>query len=353
MMMVVLSSAVLGSAGYIFSPYLLKVLGVTADVYQNALDFMHVSFIGIVFIFTYAMFQALMRGIGQVRLPLLIVLGTVLLNFLLDPLFIFGGGPVHPHGVLGAALATLTTQGLASLLGVIISLRGRHGIQLFWRNLRPDFSYIKRASIELSARGLGPMMMSFLATSFGTLTIATYGVGLYVLQAITVPAMGLSMAVSTLVGQNMGAGNINRAVKTARLGALWGFLILSTIGLVAFISASSLAAFFVSHDPQVIEDASRFIRIMSLSWRCIGLQLCLIATFRASGNTLTAMVIALVSQWVVQFPIAYVLSRHTALHSFGLWWSFPISSLVCALATIVWFAKEDWVKIRLTEEVTA
>jgi putative MATE family efflux protein len=264
MMMVVLTSAVLGSGGYILSPHLLKLLGVTPDVYHGALGFMHVSFIGIVFIFTYAMFQALMRGIGQTRLPLLIVLGTVLLNFLLDPFFIFGWGVIRPQGVMGAAMATLTTQGLAALIGIVIFLRGRHGIQLSLGALRPDFGYIKRAfflglpgSIELSTRGLGPMVMSFLATSFGTLTIATYGVGLYVLQVVTVPAMGLSMAVSTVVGQNMGAGNVTRAARAARLGALSGFLILSAVGIIAFFSAPSLARFFVPRDPQVIAQAAQ------------------------------------------------------------------------------------------------
>ncbi|HVI91342.1 MAG TPA: MATE family efflux transporter [Dongiaceae bacterium] len=88
MLMVTLTSVVPGAVGYVLSPYLLELLGVASDVYASALGFMRVSFIGIVFI--YAMFQALMRGIGQTRVPLLIVLGTVLLNFALDPLFIFG-----------------------------------------------------------------------------------------------------------------------------------------------------------------------------------------------------------------------------------------------------------------------
>jgi Na+-driven multidrug efflux pump len=116
---------------------------VAADVYAGALGFMCVSFVGIIFVFIYAMFQALMRGVGQTKIPLLIVLGTVILNFLLDPLFIFGYGP--GMGVMGAALATLVTQALASVVGFAIFLRGRHGIQLSWRDLKPDLPYVKRA----------------------------------------------------------------------------------------------------------------------------------------------------------------------------------------------------------------
>src|SRR3984885_4916589 len=179
MVMVMLTSAVLGAAGYLVAPYLLDLLEVAPDVYAGALGFMRVSFVGIIFVFLYAMFQALMRGVGETRMPLIIVLGTGVLNFILDPRFIFGGGPRPPLGVMGAAFATLTTQALAAALGMVIFLRGRHGIHLSWRGFLPDPVYIRRAfalglpgSIELSVRGIGPMLLSFLVAGFGTVTLA-------------------------------------------------------------------------------------------------------------------------------------------------------------------------------------
>jgi len=357
MMMVTLTSIVLGATGYLLSPYLLKLLGVAPDVYDGALGFMRISFIGIIFVFIYAMFQALMRGIGKTKIPLLIVLGTVFLNFLLDPLFIFGIGPLPPQGVRGAAFATLITQALAALIGMIIFLRGRHGIHLSPKSFRPDLKYIKYAfflgfpgSVELSTRGLGLMVMSFLVASFGTLTIAAYGVGSNILQVVTIPAMGLSMAVSTLVGQNMGAGNIKRAARVTVLGALCGFVLLTLVGIIAYIFAPAFVAFFVPHVPEVITQGAQFIRIMCLAWGGIGVQLCIVSAFRASGNMLVAMVIALVSQWMIQFPMAYVLSKHTPLESAGLWWSFPVTNVIVSLVSIGWFARGDWKKTRLTQE---
>src|SRR5690242_3328046 len=88
-LMVAITSVVLGAIGYALSPLLLRLLGVAPEVFDGGLAFMRVSFIGIIFVFVYAMFQSLMRGVGQVRIPLLIVLATVALNFVLDPLFIF------------------------------------------------------------------------------------------------------------------------------------------------------------------------------------------------------------------------------------------------------------------------
>jgi Na+-driven multidrug efflux pump len=258
---------------------------------------------------------------------------------------------------MGAALATLTTQGLAALLGIAIFLRGRHGIQLSWRGFRPDPAYIRRAfflglpgSIELATRGLGPMLLSFLVASFGTVTLAGYGVGSNILQFVTIPAMGMSQAVSTLVSQNMGAGNPQRATRITLLGAGASFAILSAVGLIAYLFAPALVAFFVPRAPDVIAEGARFIRIMCLAWGGIGVQLCVVSAFRASGNMLAAMVIALVSQFMLQFPLAYILSKHTSLQASGLFWSFPITTIIIALVAACWFAQGGWKATVLTEE---
>lgn len=357
MLMVFLTAVVLGLAGYYLSPYFLRLLGVEQDVYHDALQFMHISFIGVIFVFTYAIFQAIMRGVGQVKVPLYIVLATVLMNFVLDPLFIFGYGDLPGLGVRGAALATLVTQAIAAIIGVTIFMRGKHGIQLNLRSFIPDYVYIKRAfylgapgSVELSARALGLIIMSFLVASFGTVTIASYGVGSNILQFVTIPAMGLSMAVSTLVGQNIGAKNIERASKIAILGTIWGFIGLSIIGVIAYFSASYLVAFFVPNDPLVIENGAAFVRIMCLTWGFIGVQLCIVSAFRASGNMLNTMLLSLISQWVIQFPIAYVLSKHSGLGAHGIWWSFAITNIAIAFISVAWFSRGSWKNKRLTED---
>jgi Na+-driven multidrug efflux pump len=179
--------------------------------------------------------------------------------------------------------------------------------------------------------------------------LAAYGVGSNILQVVMVPAMGLSMAISTLVGQNIGAGNIERAAQIGRLGGLLGFASLSFFGIVVFLFAPQLVAVFVPGDAAVIEAGAGFLRIMSLAWGFLGLQFALTGVFRASGNMVLTMVLTLVSQWVVQFPLAYVLSKHTDLHEQGIWWALPVSNIVTALITLCLYAKGDWKKKRLIE----
>jgi putative MATE family efflux protein len=357
LLMVAITSVVLGAVGYLLTPIILHLMGVAPDVYTNALKFMRVSFAGLIFTFGFVMFQSIMRGIGQVKMPMFIVLGTVILNLALDPIFIFGWGPIARYGVMGAAMATFGTQALAAIIGFVVLLKGKYGVHLKITDFKPDFSFIKKAfllgfptSIEQSARALGLTVMTFLIASFGTLAVASYGVGSNILQFIIIPAMGLSMAVSILVGQNIGAGNIKRASDIARLGAIISFVILSIVGIIIFIFAPNFITIFVPGDPAVIQAGTIFVRTMALTFGFMGVQMALTGVFRASGNMVVAMVLALISQWVLQFPIAYILSKHTSLSINGLWWAFPISNVLTTLITIAWYSKGDWKNKKLTEE---
>jgi putative MATE family efflux protein len=258
---------------------------------------------------------------------------------------------------MGAAIATLVTQGIAAIIGVVILWRGMHGVHVRRADLVPDFDYVKRAfflgfpaSIEMSARALALMMMTFLITSFGTLTLAAYGVGSNVVSVIIIPAMGLSMAISTLVGQNIGAGDIERAARIGRLGGVLGFASLSMLGLLVFLFPASIVAFFVPDDPAVITAGAEYLRIVAPAWGFLGLQFALTGVLRASGNMVMTMVLTLVSQWVLQFPLAYVLSMHTTLGTRGIWWAFPITNVAISLITICVYARGDWKKKRLLDE---
>jgi putative MATE family efflux protein len=357
LLMVAILSAFLGTLGYFLAPGILKLMGVTPAVFTGALSFMRIAFMGLIFTFGFAMFQSIMRGIGQATLPMFIVLGTVILNFALDPLFIFGYGPFAGHGVMGAAIATLCTQGLAMLCGLFVLFGGKYGIHLHLRDFTPDVAFMKRAfflgfpaSIEQSARALGLTVMTFLITSFGTLAVASYGAGSNILQFVMITALGFSMSVSTLVGQNIGAGKIERASAIARLGAFLAFGIFTVLGALAFIFAPQLIAFFVPNDPAVIEGGAQFVRTVSLTYGFIGVQMALNGVFRASGNMFATMLLALASQWVLQFPLAYILSKHTDLGIGGLWWAFPVTNVLMALITFGWYLKGDWKKKRLTQE---
>jgi len=168
-------------------------MGAEPAVLAGAVSYLQISFIGVIFLFAYFVFQSLMRGVGDVKTPMYIVFGTVLLNLVLDPLFIFGFGPIPAYGVSGAAIATIGTQGIAAIIGIMMLFSGRYGIHLKRNHLKPDFAIIKKmfklgypASIEQSARALNFTVMTLLVASFGTLAVASYGIGFRILSFIII-----------------------------------------------------------------------------------------------------------------------------------------------------------------------
>jgi putative MATE family efflux protein len=341
--------AVLTVAAYVASPAILRLIGVGPDIFAQADAFQRTVFLGLVFNFGFLMFQALMRGVGEVRIPLYINLGTLALNFLLDPLFIYGWGPVPASGVAGAALATVTTQILSVIVGILILLRGKSGIQLTLRGFRPDFPLMQRAfrlgfpsSIELSARALGMSMMTVLAATFGTTVLATYGIGSRILALAIIPALGISLACSTLVAQNIGAGNLSRAVRTAYYAIAVSFTGLLVVGGLGYLAAGPLVRFFLAGDEAVTRDAIEFVHILAFSLCFTGAQQSIVGALRGSGNTLAAMILTIIGVWVLQFPVAWYLSSHTTLSFRGLWWSFVLSNVLAALIAGGWFLRGSW-----------
>lgn len=339
-------SVLLAAGAYYASPALLRLIGVGPELFGPANAFQRVLFLGLPLNFGFLLFQALMRGVGQVRIPLYINLLALALNFLLDPLFIYGYGPVPGLGVAGAALATVGTQALSVVLGLGVMLRGRSGLQLSFRGFRPDTALMLRtfrlgapSSVDLSARALGFSMMTILATGFGTTVLAAYGIGTRLLALGIIPALGISLACSTLVAQNLGAGNSRRARQTARYAIAVSFGGLLLVGLAMLMAAGPLVRFFLADDEAVVADAVEFVRIAACGLGFTGVQQSVSGALRGAGNTLGAMLLTIVSTWVLQFPIAWYLSSHTALGFRGLWWSFVASNVLAAALALLWFVR--------------
>lgn len=346
---IVTVAVVLAVAGMLGARLLVEFLGAQADVVPLATEYLRVSFIGLVFLFAYVIFQSLMRGVGDARTPLVIVFGTVVLNFCLDPLFILGLGPMPAIGVAGAALATVITQGLAAVVGLSLLFSGRYGIQLVPRDLRPNPATLWRllrlgcpAAIEQSTRALGLVLMTVLVSGFGTTTLAAYGIGTRVLSFAIIPALGLSQATSALVGQNVGAGKPDRAAHTTWASCGVGFVTLTLVGVVAFIFARPLVALFVPGAPDVIATGAMFVRITALTYGLIGVQQVIAGSFRGAGYPVAAMALALVSLWVLQFPLAWLLSTRAGLDALGIWVAYPVRNTVVAIVAVAWFARGSW-----------
>jgi putative MATE family efflux protein len=349
LMMILIVSVLLTVISLSLSSPILSFLGVGNDIFKDALGFLRVTLLGIPVTFIFIMFQGQMRGVGKVSIPLVINIITVILNFLLDPLLIYGWGPIAGHGVEGAAIATLITQVLSAIAALYFLVRGNLGVKLNWRAFAPDWKLIKKAfklglpsSIELSLRSLGLSAMFFLITPFGTQLLAAYGIGVRLLTLILIPAMGMSQACTTLVGQNIGGKRMDRAEQISKLAAIISFVMLTGIGIICYLSAPVIVSFFVRDNSIVTTKSIFFIHLVSLFFGFQGLQQALGGTFKGAGDTLKSMLLSIINGWVIQIPAAVLMSKVFHWGYTGVWIASPLSNILTALLAVYWYYRGNW-----------
>lgn len=334
--------------GYLATPFLVNILGAGPEVVLGAISYMRISFLGLLFVFGYMVFQSIIRGAGDSKTPMYIVFGTVLLNFVFDPMFIFGFSFIPEFGVSGAAVATIATQSIALITGMILLFRGHSGIKIDLKHFRPDYEKILKivklgipTSIEQTSRSIGFIFMTAIAASFGTITLAAYGIGMRIISLVIIPVLSLAITDSSLVGQNIGAGNINRAEKITKLSASIGFVFFSIIGIIFFIFAKPITAIFIPGNPAVIASGALFLKFTALIFGFIGIEMSIIGSLRGAGRTGQAMMTAL-SGMVTQIALAFGLSFYTSLGETAVWVSFPISSVVALIVAVLFYRTGKW-----------
>jgi putative MATE family efflux protein len=353
--MVACVALLLSVVGIVSARPALEFIGVASDVLPEATTYLHITYTGLLFSYGFMMFQSILQGVGEVRFPLYVVAVSVVLNAVLDPILIFGWGPIEPQGVVGAAVATVISQGFAAIAGVAILFTGRYGVHVRGHHFRPDFAFIKRAlavglpaSIEQGTRTFGTVVLTALAAGFGTNALAAYGVGGRIITFFFVPALGLSSATATVVGQNIGAGKIDRAERAIAMSGWMAFIGVTVLGVLFYPFADEVCRFLVPSDEAVAELATQFAHVTAPVFGIITAQQAMAGGFRGAGQTTAAMMIAVVMQWCCQLPVSYYLAHHTTLGIAGVWWGFPIANVLALGLSIYWFSRGNWKYKRLT-----
>ena len=363
----ILASIILGGIGYVFVSDLLTIFGAAPDVYPLAVAYMEVIAAGLVFMFGFLMFISLMRGYGDTVTPMVVMGFSVLVNIVLDPFLIFGfeGNPLFTmlglealqgqlfamtgytgDGLRGAAIATIFSRALAFVVGLAIMFRGNRGVRIRVKDMAPDLDFAKRilkiglpASIEGTGRALSINLMLIVVGTFSTPVVAAFGIGTRVLSVVFMPAIAMARGVETMSGQNIGADKPDRAAETAWFASKATFLILSAVGVVAFVFAEPVVAIF-TNDATVIDIGARFLRFVAPTFGFMGVMRAYNGSFRGASKTLTAAAISVGILGFARIPFAWFTSR--AIGPDGIWLSVALSNAVGAIVAYAWYQRGTW-----------
>ncbi|MFC6717548.1 MATE family efflux transporter [Natrialbaceae archaeon GCM10025810] len=341
-----LASIAIGLAGYPFVDDVLRLFDAEPEIIAAAAEYLRIYALGLVFVFGFFMFISLMRGYGDTVTPMLIMFVTVVINVILDPLLIFGVGPFPEMGIAGASLATIFSRAITLAIGLWIMLRGHRGVRIRLSQMVPDPSYGLKllriglpASFEGSSRALTITLLLFVVATFSEPVIAGYGIGTRVLSVIVLPAIALSQGVETMTGQNIGAGEVDRAAETNRIAGWTLFLVLTAAGLLTTLVAEPVVSIFTT-DPAVVDVGSSFLYYVAPTFGLFGAMYAHLGGFRGVGMTMTAAGVVIVAFGLVQFPFAWYASSEWG--PTGIWLSFAVSHFVGATVAIGLFRRGTW-----------
>mgnify|MGYP006291814531 CR=1 FL=1 len=341
-------SMLISLTGIFFSKDLLELMGASEtiiDRYSGYLSIMMGTNAVIMLLFIN---NAIFRSSGDAVTAMRVLWFANILNIVLDPCLIFGLGPFPELGIEGAAIATSIGRGLAVIVQFYLLFKGSSRIRLNRENFRIIPKVMGRL-IRLASGNIGQYLIATaswigmvrIISIFGSEVLAGYTIAIRIIIFALLPTIGISHAAATLVGQNLGAGEPDRAEKSVWSTGRINMIVLGLIGLVLVIMPGSFIRMFIQ-DPEVIIYGAACLRIISYGFLFYGFGMVLVNSFNGAGDTVTPVWINLICFWIIEIPLAYYLAIHTGFNEKGVYFSIVIAETLMTLMAFMIFRRGKW-----------
>ena len=367
-------SIVFSIAGYALAPLLLRLIGAVPGtvVFDLSVTYTRTMFLGIPFVFGFFIFQSLLQGWGDTRTPLYLMLLGVVLNVVIDPFLILGfqdnllfeasgltalqadlyastgfGG----FGVQGAAIATIASRGVGAIIAFGLLLSGRVGIHLAPRDFLPTRETVEKifrigapASVEMSTQSLGVTVITALVALAGAESVAAYGIGTRVTSLVVLPALGLARGTETVVGQNLGARQPERAKRAVLASAGIVAAVLVGVSAVIYLNAAAIVGVFITGTDaaSVVAIGAEYLRIVGATYVFLGVFYVIQGAYRGSGSTRLAMVFGILGLILLRIPPAYALLTWFDLGATGIWYGIAAANVLIVVLSGAYFLRGTW-----------
>jgi len=336
--------AIITAIGLTLSTPLLRLLQTPSEIIQDSSTYLRIIYAGFLFNMVYNMGAGILRGMGDSKWPLIFLCISAGLNIVLDIAFVVG----LRMGVAGAALATILCQLISAILTLMRMVKGGYPVKVRLHKFLMDKFHVQSivrlglpTALQNVAVSLGAVVIQSFSNSFGADFIAGNAIVMKVDGFAVLPMMGYSMALSTFVGQNIGAGQVERARKGIHY-SMWiiiGFGLV--LGVILWFFAKYLMLAFGA-EPHVLELGINGIRILAFFYLFMGLNQSFSGALRGAGAAVMPMVSSLVGAFI-RIPIAYFMAVRPQWQ-YGLFWSMVISNIISFLIVYVYFQSGKWRK---------
>lgn len=349
--------------GYWLSPYIVSWMGGSGELAVHSNTYLRICLLGFPFIFLFFMLNSILTAQGNTVITTILSAVSAIANVFLNPIFIFEEVPLINMpglglGIAGAAIATVLSQSILLIGGVFL-------VKKYSTNIRPSFkgfafskSKIKEiarvsipASVGQTGASLGFMVLNSFIAGYGTVTLAAFGMGNRITNIIMQPPMGIGMGLTTIVGQNMGAKNMDRVYEAFKK-ALMITIIIGLIGtfILYFFNMTLVTIFSGSEDNvDVLREGAGYLKYIAISMPFMGMYSIFTGLFQGSGHTKYSMVMGIGRLWFVRLPLIIIFSKFTNLGSTGIWISMSISNFIICVYGYIVYKSAKWEERIITD----
>ena len=346
-------SLIVSVIGFIFPREILSLMGASDKVAEENYLFTQIMLTGNIVIVLLFINNAIFRGAGNASIAMRVLILANVINIILDPLLILGIGPFPKMGVIGAAVATTTGRAVAVLLQFYYLFNGKSLIKLTAKHFVIKINLVRNI-LNTSAGGMfqfivGSCSWIFLATIIaesGTAAVSGYGTAVRICIFTILPAWGLANAAATLVGQNLGANQPQRAEKSVWRTAFIAFCFFAVVSVIFFVFGEPLMRFF-TQDEASITAGTECLHILAIGYVFFAYGMIISQAFNGAGDTRTPTYINLFVFWVLQIPLAWVLAKYFNMGPTGVYIAIGVSETVLAIISIMIFRKGKWKLVKV------
>jgi MATE family, multidrug efflux pump len=342
------TSVVIGVPCWIYAPRLLQLMGASPQIVTMGSGYARIALGGCGAILMLFLNNAIFRGAGDAAIAMRLLWVSNIINLILDPCLIFGWGPFPKLGVTGAALATLIGRSIAVLYQFYRLLRGTERIRILTSQLHVDLGVLLRL-VRVSLTGILQFAIADVSwiglvrivSLFGSAALAGYTIAIRIVIFVILPSWGLSNAAATLVGQNLGAKQPERAEQSVWRTGLYNMILLGTVGVFFVFLAEPVIRLF-TNDPAVVPLAVSCLRIISYGNIGYAYGMVMLQAFNGAGDTITPTIVNFFGFWLLEIPLAYALAVPFHFQANGAYIAIVIAETAIAAAGILLFRRGRW-----------
>jgi len=346
-------SIIIGIFGIIYAKDILALMGGEPDLIADGYGYTQVLIGGNITVVLLFLINAIFRGAGNASIAMWALVLSNGLNIILDPMFIFGFGPIPEMGVKGAAVATNIGRGTAVLFQLGILFFGWGKIKLVAKdlvlNLKVMLNLVKVSLGGIAQFLIGTSSWIFLMrimSEFGSEVLAGYTIAIRVIMFTLMPSWGMSNAAATLVGQNLGAKQPDRAEQSVWKTGKYNALFMGTVSLGYLIFANTIISWF-NTTPEVVKSGALCLQVIALGYVFYAYGMVMTQAFNGAGDTRTPTKINLISFWLFQLPLAYVSALVLGWGATGVFVAITLAEILIAVLAMIWFKKGKWKKVQV------